>query len=144
MVFAKTDPQATNEDALGEHIGSVSLRLQKSGPTLPLPEGRVDGGKEIDLRVLGYALFKKAWGKGYATEANSALLDAYAASIADEKAKGEKVFWVEACADEGNPGSRAVLKKLGLELLGWKEGTEKVFLAGEWRDGGVWVYGIEV
>jgi RimJ/RimL family protein N-acetyltransferase len=143
-VFLKPSNDEENV-GLGEHIGSVSLRLQKSGPTLPLPSKQTDSGKAIDLRVLGYALFKKAWGKGYVTEANKALLEAYSASVAEEKKKGEKVFWVEACVDDGNPGSRKVIEKLGMESLGWKDGgEEKVWIAGEWRVDGVWVYGMEV
>jgi RimJ/RimL family protein N-acetyltransferase len=138
-VFTKNEDDS---EGLGEHIGSVSLRLQASGPTLPLPKEVVYGAKKVDLRAVGYALFEKARGKGYATEANKALLEAYAASVAEEKAKGENVFWVEACADEGNPGSRAVLKKLGFRDLGWKE-EERFWLNGEWRSG-VWVYGMEV
>jgi RimJ/RimL family protein N-acetyltransferase len=144
-VFIKPDENGGENDGLGEHIGSVSLRLQKSGATLPLPSEQAYSGKPIDLRVLGYALFKKAWGKGYATEANKALLHAYGESVAEEKKKGEKVFWVEVCVDDGNPGSRKVIEKLGMKSLGWKdEGEEKVWIAGEWRVNGVWVYGMEV
>jgi RimJ/RimL family protein N-acetyltransferase len=124
-VFAKHD------DAKDVHVGSVSLRRQAE-PTL-VPKR----GDQGEVRVLGYALFKREWGKGYATEANRALLQAYGAANAEE---GKDVY-VEASVDEANPGSLAVLKKLGFEELGWKHEEERVFLGGEWREGGYWVYG---
>jgi RimJ/RimL family protein N-acetyltransferase len=141
-VFAKKEGTAGTEEDPGVHVGSVSLRRQPSGPTLPhpMPVER-DQGKDTDLRTLGYAFFKIAWGKGYATEANKALLTAYAASITEEKEMTKKVFYVEASADEANPGSQAVLRKLGFTRLGWKTETERVFLGGAWREGGYWVYG---
>jgi RimJ/RimL family protein N-acetyltransferase len=147
-VFVKGEEgsSAGTEEDPGVHVGSVSLRRQISGPVLPPPEHEgADKGKEVDLRVIGYAMFKTTWGKGYATEAGKGMLDAYAASVAEEKAKGEKVFYVEAGVDKGNPGSQAVLKKLGFKEVGWKTEKEPVFLGGEWRDdGGYWIYGMYV
>jgi RimJ/RimL family protein N-acetyltransferase len=129
----------------GVHVGSVGLRTQASGPTIPaLPAKAEDAGKTLDLRILGYAYFKHAWGKGYATEAARALLDAYAASVAEEKARGEKVFYVEAGVDEGNPASAAIVQKLGFERVGFKEEKEPVFLAGAWRYDGYWINGMYV
>lgn len=126
---------------LGEHVGSVSLKLQAGGPTLapPVLPGRQ---KSVTLRTIGYAMFDGARGKGYATEANQALVDAYRALVAQEKDKGDEVFYIEGAVDEGNPGSVAVLKKLGFERVGWKE-EEPVWLNGEWRSG-YWVYGMYV
>ncbi|KAF2033051.1 acyl-CoA N-acyltransferase [Setomelanomma holmii] len=139
-VFAKVDGVESTEENPGVHIGSIGLRRQ-DGPTLPPP--KIDGneGKEVDLRVIGYAIYKRAWGKGYASEAAKAVLSAYAQSVANEKAKGEKVFYVEAGVDEGNPASLAVLKKAGFKEVGWKTETEAVFLGGAWRHGGYWIYG---
>lgn len=146
-VFAKSEgleSEATEENP-GKHVGSVGLRTQSSGPTVPALALRdEDKGKELDLRILGYAYFKHAWGKGYATEAARGLLDAYAASVAEEKAKGEKVFYVEAGVDEGNPASTAIVRKLGFEKVGFKEEQEPVFLGGEWREDGYWIYGMYV
>jgi RimJ/RimL family protein N-acetyltransferase len=139
-IFVKQD--GSDSDDLGEHIGSVSLRRPTPAFTLPVPGDVVDSGKEVDVRMLGYALFKKGWGKGYATEAGRALLDAYAACVAEEKALGEKLFWVEACVDEGNPGSQAVVRKLGFRECGWNE-VPRFWLNGEWRTG-CWAYGMEV
>ncbi|KAH7394570.1 GNAT domain-containing protein [Pyrenochaeta sp. MPI-SDFR-AT-0127] len=133
--------KATKED-LGEHVGSVSLRRQEGGPTLPPPNLDIDDvSKSVNLRVIGYAFFKQHWGKGYATEAGRALVDAYTRSVAEEMAKGKELFYLEAGVDEGNPGSENVLQKIGFQKVGWKEETESVFLAGEWREPGYWIYG---
>ncbi|KAH7079845.1 GNAT domain-containing protein [Paraphoma chrysanthemicola] len=150
-IFVKPDGSGEGvENELGTHVGSIGLRRQDTGPTLPAPPLVEEHGsaseagakeKEVDLRVIGYALFKRAWGKGYATEAAAALLKAYTASVAEEKAKGEKAFYVEAGVDEGNPASDAVLRKVGFKKVGWKTETESVFLGGEWRSGGYWIYG---
>lgn len=144
-IFVKKDGSDMGKhigEHIGEHIGSVSLRRPTPAFTLPVPRDIADSGKEIDVRMLGYALFKKGWGKGYATEAGRALLDAYAASVAEEKACREKVFWVQACVDEGNPGSQAVVRKLGFRECGWNE-VPRFWLNGEWRTG-AWSYGMEV
>lgn len=141
-VFSKHTDGCVTDDNPGLHVGSVCLRLQPTGPTLQPPSPPTEEGceKPVNLRVAGYAFFKEHWGKGYATEANRAMLDAYATSVAEEKQKGKQTFYVEAAVDEGNPGSRAVLEKIGFRKVGWKE-AEPVFLAGEWRHGGYWVYG---
>jgi len=133
---------ASTENTPGTHIGSIGLRKQDSGPTIPpLKRHAEDEGKELDLRILGYALFKSAWGKGYATEAAQGLLDAYAASVAQEKEKGDKVFYVEAGVDEENQGSWRVVGKLGFEKVGFRREEEAVFLGGKWRTEGYWVFG---
>jgi RimJ/RimL family protein N-acetyltransferase len=132
-VFAKqhSGSVGTEDEILSTHVGSVSLRKQDA-PTLAPPRG-----EEGEMRVLGYAVFKREWGKGYATEANRALLEAYGEANREE---GKNVY-VEACVDDANPGSVAVLKKLGFEEVGWKEEPGRVFLGGAWREGGCWVYG---
>lgn len=153
--FVKNPDSKGTELDPGDHAGSVSLRLQASGPTLPPPPSfDPDSGREglhpstaspankpIDLRAIGYAFFAQHRGKGYATEAGKAMLAEYARSVAEEKAKGERLFYVEAGVDKDNPGSQHVLKKLGFREVGWKEEKEPVFLNGQWRDPGYWIYG---
>lgn len=143
-VFDKSTSDNTPSNP-GTHLGSIGLRRQESGPTIaPLRRNDGNEGKKMDLRIIGYAYFKSAWGRGYATEAARALLDAYAASVAEEKARGEKVFYVEAGVDEGNPGSWRIIEKLGFEKVGFKREEEPVFLGGEWRTDGYWVFGMYV
>jgi RimJ/RimL family protein N-acetyltransferase len=154
----ETEGEAEGEEELGIHVGSVSLRLQPDGPTLPSPSSPSPlhpnpKQNPLDLRVLGYAFFASTWGKGYATEANRGLLDAYAAAVAQYKSESEsesneeqgKTYYVEAAVDEDNPASEKVLCKLGFERVGWKdEGEDKVWLNGAWRGPGYWVYGMYV
>lgn len=142
-VFAKPDGREGTASDPGVHVGSASLRRQPAGPTLPPfePAKATDRGKPLNMRAIGYALYKAHWGKGYATEANKAMLNAYMDSIQVEKAKGEELFYLEAGVDEGNPGSQSVLKKIGFKEVGWKTETEPVFLGGEWRHGGYWILG---
>jgi RimJ/RimL family protein N-acetyltransferase len=65
--------------------------------------------------------------------------------VAEDKAQGGKRFYVEGCVDEENPASRAVLRKLGFELVGWKVEKQGVWLGGVWREnGGYWVWGLDV
>ncbi|CAN9455638.1 unnamed protein product [Alternaria alternata] len=163
-VFATSTPSAStlesndgevgDETGLGEHVGSVSLRLQPSGPSIPLPPPSSEHPhlSTESMRALGYAFFPSARGKGYATEAGHALLNAYAAFVSSSSATQnnsqgghwiEKAY-VEAAVDEDNPGSIKVLEKLGFKKLGWKHEEEKVFLNGAWRGPGYWVYGLFV
>lgn len=164
-VFVRPDGSDQHEDrekekrdhiGLGEHVGSVSLRLQPTGPTIPLPASASGLAPPItnNMRVLGYAFFTSAQGKGYATEACHALLNAYAAFASSppspsshhhsEEGKAKGKHYVEAAVDEDNPGSIKVLEKLGFEKLGWKHEEEKVWLNGAWRGPGYWVYGLFV
>ncbi|KAJ5055716.1 GNAT domain-containing protein [Bipolaris maydis] len=150
-VFAQED----EKEELGVHIGSVSLRLQHSGPTLPPPpppprrhtvspspeEHEESGEQDVNLRALGYAMFPTAWGRGYGTEANRGLLNAYCAAIRQQRG-GKGTSYVEAAVDDENAGSLALIRKLGFECVGWKE-SEKVWLNGGWREG-YWVYGLHI
>lgn len=148
---------------LGEHVGSISLRLQPTGPSIPLPPPPlgVPPPRTENLRALGYAFFPSARGKGYATEAGQALLNAYAALVSssslpsslssspykdhgEEEGEAKRKTYIEAAVDEDNPGSIKVLVKLGFKKLGWKHEEEKVFLNGAWRGPGYWVYGLFV
>jgi RimJ/RimL family protein N-acetyltransferase len=105
------------------HVGSVHLRRQANGPSVPplTPLHADDVEKDVDLVVIGYVYKKQYWGVGYATEAGRALLDAYGASVADEKALGKKVFYVEGETSGENLASVGVLRKLGFQEVGWEK-----------------------
>jgi len=66
-----------------------------------------DEGSDVEL---GYAFGKAYWGRGYATEAGRAVLDAAFGVLALER--------VVATAHEANAGSRNVLAKLGFSSAG--------------------------
>lgn len=58
---------------------------------------------------LGWRFFKKAWGKGYATEAAMAIKDGIATQAGSQ--------YVSALAVEDNLGSIAVMKKMGMQFV---------------------------
>jgi RimJ/RimL family protein N-acetyltransferase len=61
----------------------------------------------IDLEI-GWRFFKKAWGKGYATEAAIAIKNAVASQT--------DIQFFSALALEGNIGSIGVMKKIGMSF----------------------------
>jgi len=81
---------------------------------------------------LGYSYLPSAWGKGHATSAVKALIDA---------CKKERSFWepyekvfLRAIVNSENPASQRVMEKGGMKELGvhvWE--GEKIFVAGRWR-----------
>jgi len=62
--------------------------------------------KDVEL---GWRFFKKAWGKGYATEAAMAIKDAVTAQT--------DIKHVSALALAGNVGSIAVMTKMGMKFI---------------------------
>ncbi len=66
-----------------------------------------DNPKFNDIE-LGWRFFKKAWGKGYATEAAIAIKDAIASQT--------DIYYVSALALEDNIGSIGVMKKMGMNF----------------------------
>jgi RimJ/RimL family protein N-acetyltransferase len=153
MVFSRFAADGAELPFPGEILGHVNLRKTPNGLELPpfprtsvapasdqtpndpatptLPD--LGSEKPLDLRVLGYSFLHKAWGKGYATEAGRAVLDAYREGTREAREGGE-VYYVEALWSQDNPASGNVLRKLGFRELGHKE-AERVYLAGDWRYG---------
>ncbi len=164
--YAVFERSKTHPADRGVHVGSVSLRRAPRGPELPPPttfaaaaevgsansEAHEPVGLEaLEIRVLGYALFAHAQGKGYATEAVGGLLNAYRQEIGKwgESKQGlgkgdveEKRFYVEAGVDQENPGSQRVLRKLGFRTVGMKIEKEKAWLNGAWRGPEWWITGL--
>ncbi|MEV4280902.1 GNAT family N-acetyltransferase [Actinoplanes xinjiangensis] len=87
----------------------------------------------VELRVtsrihsrgeFGYALARSAWGRGFATEAATAVL-----AFAFDRAGLHRVA---ATCDPANTGSRRVLEKAGLTYEGHLK--DYLHIRGEWRD----------
>jgi RimJ/RimL family protein N-acetyltransferase len=126
----------TNAEEQGVHVGSVSLRMPREG-LLKLPAESA-GAQKIEAKSLGYALFPAFWGRGIATEAGRAVVEAFGARVRAEGKQG----YLEACVDEGNPASGHVLGKIGFKQVGW-QAHDPVWINGAWRKG-CWVYGLYV
>ena len=86
--------------------------------------GGVDIGFDFENRVgeMGYSIARRLWGKGLATEAAGAVIDA-AFSVYPELNR------IQACGDQRNVGSLRVMEKLGMV----REGVlrQDKFLRGE-------------
>ena len=86
---------ATLERPTGEFVGWVSLK--------------VTDPSERSIAHLGYRLRRRAWGKGYATEASRALMS--------EGFSRTGVQRILATTYEENLGSRRVMEKVGMRLV---------------------------
>jgi len=103
--------QAYTNGSKGWGIWQVSNKVTKEylGWVLVRPmDFFTDKPNFIDLE-LGWRFFKKAWGKGYATESAIAIKDAVASNT--------DVQYVSALAIEDNIGSISVMKKMGMNFI---------------------------
>lgn len=134
MVFEKPSPSSSTPYP-GTLLGNIGLRTQASGPTLPPfdpPSSSPQSTSPPTLRSLGYSYLPSAWGRGVATEAASAVLNAYREATREEREKGE-VYYVEAVWGPENPASARVLEKVGFRTVGEKR-EERAWLAGGWKE----------
>ncbi|KAJ4358250.1 uncharacterized protein N0V89_002830 [Didymosphaeria variabile] len=154
IVFSRFDAEDKELEYPGEVLGNIGLRTQAKGAELPpFPRdtaaptsdqtptnpsaphlSSLATDKPFNLRSLGYSFLQVAWGKGYATEAGRAVVDAYREGTREAREKGEEVYYVEAIWSPENAASGKVLGKLGFRTIGYKE-EERVWLAGDWRYG---------
>jgi RimJ/RimL family protein N-acetyltransferase len=98
----------------GRVVGEAGLQL-------------LEGGPDVEL---GYTLSRAAWGRGYATEAASAVLRWAFVGLGLER--------VVAVADPANAASLRVLDKIGMRRLGRRDCygalmTECALSMSEWR-----------
>lgn len=81
----------------------LAIVVQRTGRVIGTCDLASTGRREADL---GYMLARRYWGRGYATEATAALVDAAFGQLALDR--------VHAFVDVGNERSRRVLEKAGL------------------------------
>ena len=86
---------AAHEKGTDAFIGWFCLRPQRSGP--------------LDEVELGYRLRRDAWGKGYATEGSTALVDKGFSEL------GVRTVWGETMAL--NVSSQRVMEKVGMSVV---------------------------
>lgn len=79
---------------------------------------------------LAYSFLPQAWGKGYATEAVAAVLEACSRK---EVWKPWDKVWVRAIVNGRNGKSGRVLGKCGVGERGVVEWRGRIFIGGEWR-----------
>lgn len=110
----------TQDDALafiegfetGQYEGCIyAITLTETGRLIGM--GSVENRTRFGGLEIGYWLGKAYWGKGFATEAASALVD-----LAFRVTETDVVL---AACRTNNPASRKVLQKQGFELLGLDE-----------------------
>jgi RimJ/RimL family protein N-acetyltransferase len=94
---------AAEEKATAQCVGWFHFRP-------PLPDASPPGWLADGQLEIGYRLRRSAWGKGYATEGSRALIDRGFVESGVERVVAETTV--------DNLGSRRVLEKSGLTLLG--------------------------
>jgi RimJ/RimL family protein N-acetyltransferase len=109
--------------------------------SLTIPDDSLEKEKILKCEV-GYAFLPKAWGKGYATEALKAFVEAYLQPKKFWNPRFEKVYLHGVTGGE-NLRSRRVLEKAGFRLNGihrW-DGAD-VFIGGKMQPPEVFVYSL--
>lgn len=138
--------QTLTQDEPAEFLGVIMLAPVDSHSLLlpeefTLPASAATTTLTIEL---SYSLLPKAWGKGYATEALSAVFEACRVSPAFW-APFKKVY-VRAVVEDENIASRKVLEKVAMADRGIYLWTgEAIFVGGKWRDvGHLHIYGLHL
>lgn len=100
--------QARLADSSNEALGWILVR----------PMGFFTGNLQEHNLELGWRFARHSWGRGYATEAASAVIEAL-------QAAGYSTFSAIALAD--NHGSVNVMKKLGMQYMRTERYTDAIF-----------------
>lgn len=135
-VIGNSTDSPGNSGHIGDVIGHVGFReCQVYGIPFPdhltLPDSVATRDSVLKMEV-GYMFLPTSWGKGFCTEALTALLKT------SQNAPGfwspYKEVYVQAIIGIKNAASRKVAEKAGLDYLGvHKWDGEEVFLGGEWQ-----------
>lgn len=150
-ILPRSDPDEREEEDSLRFVGIITLKsllptsLPEANHLFP-PSTRSPSPTVLTIEI-GYLFLPVAWGRGFATEAVKAVLDA--AKLAPRESWGtwEKVY-VQAVVDKGNGGSKRVMEKSEMEYLGeYRWEGEEVWMCGMMRGWmelcfwGVWVVG---
>jgi RimJ/RimL family protein N-acetyltransferase len=132
LVHELLEPTGDDQEQKSRFIGMLSLRtLTDEECKFPPRTGYGSSTTTLSLEI-AYMYLPSAWGRGFATESISALLDACAKSPAELWKPYEKVH-VRAIVNDENIPSQKVMKKCGMgepELLEFEGG--RFFLGGKW------------
>lgn len=110
--------QKRDDDSLIGRVGAMEC-LEFGTPfadELTIPKD-VLAKEKILVYQVGYAFLGKAWGKGYATEATRALIEAFMNSRGFWNPSFQQVYW-QTATGVANSRSKRVLEKLGFKLKG--------------------------
>jgi RimJ/RimL family protein N-acetyltransferase len=97
-------------------VGKCSEYGPPFADNLTITEDILEKEKILKLEI-GYSLLSKAWGRGYATEAMHALIDAYLKPNGFWNPPFERVY-LHGVTGPANLRSRRVLEKAGFKLNG--------------------------
>ncbi|UPX18086.1 uncharacterized protein EKO05_0008402 [Ascochyta rabiei] len=130
------DNSSNNKEEKPSFIGVISLLPTTDNhlalpPHLTIPTAREPSTLVVEL---AYAFLPAAWGRGFATEAITAVLGAARSEQGEAFWAGWEGVWMRVVVNERNPASRAVMRRCGVQERGvfeWK--GEAVFIGGSWR-----------
>lgn len=137
---SRSSPSKSDAASETEVLGLAMLKASSSVPISDTLGVKTDIEHDILRLEIGYMFLPQAWGKGYASEACVAILDA-CRRCKPFFAPCTKLY-VEGFVSNDNPASVRVLEKAGLKFVGvneWED--EPVWLAGKWRGPSGLLYG---
>jgi RimJ/RimL family protein N-acetyltransferase len=152
LVHEIVEPASSNvtqEDPPANFIGLITLRSLSAHETTFLPRLH-HGSTPTTLSLeLAYMFLPTSWGRGYATESITAMLDACGRVQKEFWQPWEKVYVRAIVNDENKPSERVMEKCMLQDEKGSMEVVEfeggRFFIAGKWREKHrLYVYGREV
>ena len=136
-----SSPSDTSKDS--QIIGLCTLKPNMTVPIHDHMTTKTNKETGVLRLEIGYQLLPEFWGRGYATEACIALLEA--CRLSRPHFAPFTSLYIDGVVSPDHPASMKVLEKAGLKQIGLNKWEgEPVFLAGGMRDPVVWIYGITV